>query len=88
MPTPEPSAPARLAEAQRQRAETEVIARRDALLALFALQAQRLGEATRRNAEALEFAEQREDVDDGPEGQPTANKWMLLANILRGDSRE
>jgi len=33
--------------------------------------------------EALEFAEDQEDVIDGPDGEPQANKAMRLAQMLR-----
>lgn len=33
--------------------------------------------------EAIDFAEARQDVNDGDYGQPTPNDWMQIASILR-----
>ena len=60
----------------------------DAFAALIAAwdaatHAEKVRDLVRRVEEVQEIAEDRGDVQDGPEGQPIPNSWMVAGTMLR-----
>lgn len=48
-----------------------------------ATHAEKVRDLVRRVEEVQEIAEDRGDVQDGPEGQPIPNSWMVAGTMLR-----